>query len=395
MKKVLLMLCAFPCLLSAQSVTKNVAKEKSFIQQIAKNRQAEGRVFVYSGSEDNLPDSIYTYYGEEKTLVGKAAITYDENGRRVQEKGVHYAIINTGEAVTEAEVEYKRDYTYTQKSDSLIEEIIYSNLLEEEWSYRDKELNVYNANNIQIGMYLYDYDPETQEWVLDYMNVATEFNEDGNPVIVVDSTVVGGVLEKTAYMAASYNELEQIIGVIIYEASDEESLMVKPVSAEEATPEGEWVPIAKFEITYNEDGKRIEDTYYEYDEDAEDWVYESTINYGYDEKGNLISQIDSNDDGNLGEIYYTNVYSSETSNDVIISIQSAIYPNPVSDVLNVIVEGTDHAVLTLVNAAGSVMVQQKITQPEVSIPVQSFAKGYYFLIIQTNKDVKTHKVIIR
>ncbi len=75
MRKFLLMLCAFPCLLGAQSVTKNVIKEKSLIQQFVKNRQAESRVFVYSGSESNLPDSIYTYYGEERELVSKAALT--------------------------------------------------------------------------------------------------------------------------------------------------------------------------------------------------------------------------------------------------------------------------------------------------------------------------------
>ncbi len=306
----------------------------------------------------------------------------------MQEKGTgYYDYFDVeDEIVTQGEFEYQFDYTYTQKSDSLIEEIVYSYLAGEEWIYRDKELNVYNANEIQIGMYMYDYEQETQEWVLDYMNVATEFDEKGNPVIVVDSTVIEGVLEKTAYMTASYNGLGQISGIIIYSEGEE---------GDASASEEEWGPIQKIDLVYNEDGKRIEDVYSDYEGDTEDWIYSSTVEYGYDEKGNVNSEIERDDHGIIEEIYYTNVYSPDTSNDMIVSVQSAIYPNPVSDVLNVVVEGADNAVLTLVNAAGSVMVQQKVTQSEISIPVQSFGKGYYFLTIQTNKGVKTHKVIVR
>ena len=59
------------------------------------------------------------------------------------------------------------------------------------------------------------------------------------------------------------------------------------------------------------------------------------------------------------------------------------------------IEGADNAVLTLVIAQGTMLMKQKKDSQLITIPVSNYDKGYYFLIIRTNKGTKTHKVIIR
>jgi len=74
---------------------------------------------------------------------------------------------------------------------------------------------------------------------------------------------------------------------------------------------------------------------------------------------------------------------------------STVYPNPASDVINIFINGTEEAAITLLNMNGSVVFQQKTRQPVMSIPVQSFAKGTYFVHIQAGENMETHKIIIK
>ncbi|MDR2146835.1 MAG: T9SS type A sorting domain-containing protein, partial [Tannerella sp.] len=96
------------------------------------------------------------------------------------------------------------------------------------------------------------------------------------------------------------------------------------------------------------------------------------------------------------EAFYTNFYESVIdANEVILSFQSAVYPNPVSDVMNVTVEGADNALITLVNINGSIVFQQKTSRRVTPISVKSLTKGYYFLTVQAGKQMKTYKILIR
>ena len=387
MKKTLLMLCILPCLLSAQNVSVNVVKEKSFVNQIVKDKQAGDRVFVYAGSEKNLPDSVYTYYGKEKRLTSKAAITYDENVRKVQEKGL--TDLNYDGVIGDDEG-YKIDYVYTAKGDLIEEEVITSFYENDTWVYSGKIVSVYNSPELFLPIEFYVYDYIEGVWVLDWKTIAIELDDKGRPVVLMDSTTHSDSYISVMRYNITYNEIGKLGLVTTFKKIED--------------TEDEWEPVEKLEFFYDTDGRlKSEDHYdydydYVYDEETEekDWVYEYTTSYAYDEKGNLISEIDSDEDGVLGGYYYTNIYlSNPDANDVILSVQSKIYPNPVSDVLYVTLEGTDNAVVTLVNAVGSVVVQQKTNSSVTSIPVQSFAKGYYFLIVQTDKGIKTHKIIIQ
>ena len=385
MKKTLLLLCVLPCLLSAQNVSVNVVKEKSFVKQMIKDSQAVDRVFVYAGPGNNLPDSIYTYYGEGKRLMSKAAITYDENGRKLQEKGLtdldYDGIIGEDEG-------YKIDYTYTQKGD-LIEEVIIMSFIENgTWIFAGKNVNVYNNAELNFPIEFYVYDYIEDNWVLDWSTIATELDDKKRPIVCMDSTIHSESYTSVMRYNITYNEIGKLGLVTTFEKIEE--------------TEDEWEPVEKIEYFYNEKGLLTSEDHYDYDYDYyeetedKDWIYEYTTNYAYDEKGNLISEVDGDEDGVFGGYYYTNIYlSNPDANDVILSVQSKIYPNPVSDVLFVTIENADNAAITLVNAVGRVMIQQKTSSLVTSIPVQSFAKGYYFLIVQTDKGTKTHKVIIQ
>jgi len=386
MKRTLLMLFALPFLLSAQNVTVNTVKESSFVKQMIKSKQAENSVFTYSAAGNNLPDSIYTYNVEGKRLINKAAFTYDGVGRVLQEKGVEYNYYGNPQS------EYKKDYVYTQEGDFFKIEEIESILVDEEWVYYNKLVTVYNSENMRTPLVYDNFDYDEDHWVLDYKYTPVEFDDSNRPIAYMDSTFeksyISGDLDTSVMrMEISYNELGQdILYTTFHHPFDDEV-------------EDEWMPLQRIEITYNENNKFLKQTYYDYDYKGEveddDWIYDLTIDFEYDEKGNLISEVYGDEDGVRGGTYYENIYFVPDANDVIFSIESNIYPNPVSDVLFVSIEGADNAVITLVNALGGVVAQQAASGSVTEIAVQSLAKGNYFLIVKTDKGVKTHKVIIR
>ena len=427
MKKLLLILFALPFLLSAQNVTTNVAKDKSFVKQMIYGRSAEGlintakgksftnkmitvsqtndRVFTYSGDRNNQLDSIYVYFGEEKVFVGKAFITYDDNGRMVQQKSIFdnnidgiydqentfdydgnervvlekYMFDEDGDGIhDEGE---KSEFLYAQKGNLIEVEEISSIFGNGTWKYYYKSVTYYNPDNMYTPVESYGYFRNEDEgsWVFSSKKIATEFDDKGRPVVIMDSSQWLDIMAVSCRIVHEYTENG------LYSSTTE----FRPAAQTE--PVEEWEPRYREEFTYNEDDNLIKEVRIQYDFDET-----VTDDYEYDEKGNVICVITTLDDGEIESVYLKNFYSSGTdANDVIPAIQSNIYPNPVSDVLFVTIDGADNAVISLVNVAGSVVVQQKTNHSTTSIPVLSFAKGYYFLIVQTSKGTKTHKVIIR
>ena len=407
MKKLLLvLLCALPYFLSAQSVTTSVIKEKSSVKQMLKSRldaglktakeksftnqmindlQAENRVSAYAGTENNLPDSINIYWGEGKLLVAKVVFKYDDKGRIVQER-VFYDISEDG--IIEENEGFVADYVYTQKGDLIELEVKASVFVGDYGFLALKEVSLYRPEDLSSHIEIYrvvfvesesysqiEYqisyyeDDESDDGVFE--RKATEFDTEGRPIFAE-----GIDHEQSPFRySLEYNE-KGLISVVTFLNSDDS-------------------PHRKTEYTYNEDNQLITETISEY------WngnVGTYTKNYEYDEKGNPNYYYEDFGDEGMGIlIYLTNYYSTGSTPDAndVISIKSNIYPNPTSDVLNVTLDGADNAVITLVNAVGSVVVQQNIGNSVTTIPVQSLAKGYYFLIVQTSKGTKTHKVIIR
>ena len=386
MKRSLLILFALPFLLNAQSVTVNTVKEGLFFKQMIKSRQAENGLFTYSTSADNLPDSIYTYEGEEKRLYSKAAFTYDDTGRVLQEKGIEQ--LNNGE---DSGREYKIDYAYTQENDLLKTEEIKSVLVNGNWVYYTKLITVVNSKNALFSAEMHEFDPDADSWVLFYKYTPVEFDDSNRPIAFSDSVIedwTSKIDTAVHRIEVSYNELGQVAWNTLF-------WMNSPVFVEV----DEWVPVQRWVYTYNEDNMPLKVDHYDYDyydrvEDVE-WVYELTIEREFDDNGNMLSEVYYDERGVRGATYCTYTYSTPNANEVFFSVESDIYPNPVSDVLFVRVEGTDNAVIILVNITGGIVAQQTTSGAVTEFPVQSLAKGNYFLIVKTDRGVKTHKVIIK
>lgn len=384
-KKLLWMLCVLPCLLSAQVTSKTEMKKKSFMKQMVQQQEFSGnRMSVYSGSTENRPDTIYIYEGEEKALVNKVALVYSESGRIMQE--LFLADLNNDGLITDDEKSRRSIYQYADIEGIFKKEEFQSQFKDGEWILTYKVVGYYDSKDMYVPFDYYEYYAEDEQWLLDYKMTAVEFDAEKRPIVLMDSTIIES---DTSVMKIDLGYNEQ--GLF--------NLFTSSVKADIPAEGHEWQLLEKIEFAYNENLKLEKDTHYDYEYDEQktdmDWVYAYEIGYTYDEQGNLTSEIERSESGIRDAIYYTNIYSIPDANDVIPTIQSAIYPNPVSDVLQVTIEGADNAVVTLVNAAGSVVAQHKTTQSVVSIPVHSLAKGYYFLMVRTDKGVKTHKVIVR
>lgn len=380
MKQFLLLLCAIPCLLTAQTSIQNELKDRLFNGLSTEIQKNENRLLLRSGSSDNLPDTIYTYWGSEKRFLYLEAFTYDEEGRK---KTVIQRIDNNGNGIIdESDDKNKDEFTYTQVGDSIAEECIFYEYKEDEWQANSKEIFAQNKINMYMGYSKYTY--INYNWFLLSGTVVTEFNEKNLPVVM-----------NSAYFSPPEPDTTKLIRTeILYDKNDLDSIYTFYFLADRGVLQ-DTIPIEEAALFYNENDRLSKYIHSFYDKEKEVWDYGFTRDYTYDEKGNLASKIETNEYGTEVELYYKNIYPSTVSNDPVFSVQSAVYPNPVSDVLNVTIEGAEQAVITLISSNGSIVLKQSVSQPCVSIPVSSFVKGYYFLTVQTNKGTKTHKVLIK
>lgn len=387
MKKSLLLVCMFTSLVSAQDAAEGRLKENLYLY--AENQLANSRMVVGSGNAYNLPDSVYSYYGEEKRLGKTAYIKYDENGRKLQEKGLND--LNGDGIIDESEM-YLIEYTYTSKNDLLEVERLYTYLAKDIWLTVSKEIEIFSATELSFPVANYDYVYQGDKWVLEWKRNATRYDNENRPVVYLDSTFnekTNGYDTLAVRIEMSYNEKG------LCDLSNSFRPTGSTVTGEE------WIATLKKEFTYDATDKLIKEVHHSYDlyynngNPERKWVELYTVEYTYDEKGNIASEVAINDDGTvLNQAYHTNIYASATSNETVFPVWSAVYPNPVSDVLHVVIEGADHAVITFLNASGTVITTQKTNQPETLLPVRSLAKGYYFVTVQTSKGIRTHKVVV-
>jgi uncharacterized repeat protein (TIGR01451 family) len=68
-----------------------------------------------------------------------------------------------------------------------------------------------------------------------------------------------------------------------------------------------------------------------------------------------------------------------------------LYPNPVTETLNVIVEGGNYSRLTIYNVMGQVVHSQEVTGTLAAVNVSSLAQGIYYCSLQGEKEKKTIK----
>jgi len=377
MKKFLLLVCVAPCLLSAQNATvKNVLKDRSSVQQVLRNQPVEKRsqVRTRSGSA-NLPDSVYRFSDKDKTdLIAKTHIKYDTDGRKTEE-----ILVDCWDG--NEQVFRKIEYTYTLKDGKVTAEEISYGYYEYEgvWEVYSKDVYVLNESDLLNPVEIYQYEFVDNQWVLYAKFIAVEFDAGNRPTVYDGEGLSGSEEWITASLVNTYNPqgLKSSSSIFIFDG----------------------ILLTKEEFFYNDAKQLIKHVGYEYEFDGS--LYGTgTGEFKYDEKGNVdymyfLWSSGYDDDSYSYEEYYTNFYPTGNANEVISSIQSAVYPNPASEVLYVTIEGAGETLVTLVNLSGSAVFQQTTNQPVLAIPVQPFAKGTYILTIQAGAGTKSHKVVIR
>ena len=381
MKRLLLLVCALPCLLCAQNAPlKSVLKDKTTIQRMFKSLPASQQskaVVTYSGADYSLPDSVYTYSDEAKTeLIRKTYFSYNDDGLMTEERWIN---INEGDESNAS----KNEYTYTLKDGKLTVVEIQYWYEDGEWVIAgSKYVNVFKEPDLVNPIELYWYGLEDDEWVEYFKIIAITFDDDNRPIAYEGEGISG-----------SEDGTEEIIKVKWEVSYNKNGLIQGRDWAIEI--EGSWIVLIEESWEYNDALLCIKAT------EVVMGSEKTTTEYKYDEQRNVIHvhyhwiSLEDDDYEFINDEYNTNFYPDGTGNEAVLSVQSSVYPNPVSDVLYVTVEGAGEAVITLVSMNGSTVYRQKTSRTVTSIPVQSLAKGYYILTIQAGERTTSNKVIIR
>ncbi|MDR0756876.1 MAG: T9SS type A sorting domain-containing protein [Tannerella sp.] len=378
MKKILLLLGAFPCLLSAQTSKDGINKASAlwFNRLQTKNDMA-----LRSESIDNLPDSTYTYY--DGRLHKAVSIKYNEDGWPVLEKGyTDFAL--TGSPNDDV----KREYTYTHEGDFLVQEAVVYIMPYRDgvWHKFSKTISYINANNLAVKEILY-YPHESSTWELNEVFASVEYNEKGNPTVAVDSIPgVGGQLKAIMRFEIFYDSQDRISGFNTFAPHG---------------GTGEWIPEERISITYDERGNRL-DTHFIQDKSGEWKTVSYLIETLYDERGNIISETEKTP-GEDGEyhIRWSDTYRHVYLPDVITSApgiesgnSSVIYPSPADSYVTVSLQEAENALVTLVDISGKVVARQAIGRQAI-IPVNYLSRGIYLLTVKTEKGTDVHKLIVK
>jgi hypothetical protein len=349
-------------------------------------------------------DSVYTYEGEDRILVKKTSFNFDcgkcdegmdcnTDGMMVENIGIWceegLMDLNKDGILSENE-RYKIYYIYYQKG-SLIEKeaLPFYSTTPDEWVYGVKQVTGYKESNPTVMDYIHFFAYEDEQWTPTYKRTTKAYNKTGLPVEYID----------TFYYSTGYDVRR--IEVQYYE---NDMYRMFTYFDPTAIPEEPWTLSEKQEFLYNERDKLKSEIKHKYKNG--DWNYQSTTDYEYDDTPtwdyikdfnvyHLISEIERDEKGIVRSVYYKNIYSIQGSNDAPFTVNSTIYPNPVRDILYVTIENANHAIITLTNATGSMISRQETNRQTTILSVQSLTAGYYFLTVETQKGVYTHKVIVR
>ena len=70
----------------------------------------------------------------------------------------------------------------------------------------------------------------------------------------------------------------------------------------------------------------------------------------------------------------------------------SLYPNPVTSVLNVEAPQVRDAILTVLNATGTIVMVVKLNE-RVQLDISSLPKGIYFVRVQTKDNISVQKLV--
>lgn len=364
MKKFVLFVCLLPGLAFAQSVSNKAAKFQRFLQ---KSAPIETRASVFASA---TLDSTYWFQGAEEWLTSRTYFTYNDAGQVVRK------MFSSGDGFV---VSGKAEYSYAGTAENKSEEEINYHLENGQWIPGYKTVTKYNHTQTPIAMYQYYY--EEGVWVDDNFQVSTEFNADGYPTVLMDSTFQKEEPVTVMRMEVTYDKKHNAEGLSILKSGK---------------TSGEWIPDQKAKLTYDEAGRTLS----QYHEEMEDgkWKFSFLYTYEYDERGNMIREIDKNVESERPfPMRYQNFYSDHvvTKNESIqVNDVIRMAMNAGSKSLSVDLGEEQRATVTIISATGAVVRRISLNESLSTISLNEL-NGYYIVHIQTLGGVKSQSVIIR
>lgn len=388
MKKILLLACALPCLLTAQEWKSGTGKPSA---QRPDGLTAKGGIVLRAGTANNLPDSTYTYYnGKLHQMVG---IEYDDKERVVRERG--YSDFDFGGYPDDdLKIEYKYSAFMPVGTDEYAHELLVQDAISYRMPYGDgvwheysRNVGYYNANGIPVktlsSYYRGEGGPWDGVWERPDISVALETDASGNPTVVVDSIPGTGGMRAVARFEIAYDAQGRFDEVNTFFPDET----------------GGWRPGESITMTYDGNGNRF-DMHFELDEKGQ-WMETYFFETLYDEQGNMIAETEK-ERGADGEYHvvwsdtYRHVYSgpSPVAPVKAAGSSSAVYPNPSSDCVTVSLRDAENALVTIVALTGQTVVRQSIGQ-QATIALSSLPRGIYLLTVKTSGGTDVHKLIVR
>jgi hypothetical protein len=227
------------------------------------------------------------------------------------------------------------------------------NIYENVWDYRVKTIVTLNQNDIDRCYEFYNWNKDSMRWI-------------------------GGSKSETNYLPNGDKTL-----FISYNWDHTLS---------------NWIESSKYVYTYNTEEKPFEYFGYQYDTIFNDWIYIQNTKFDYDSYENEIMKIDSSLEYSTNlwkDFKILNYYSLPTN---IITLEPKInlvrlYPNPVSDFLNIEMPAITVCDGKILNLNGQLIKTFEITQNHNCIDVSYLRNGMYFITIATPHGVVTQKLI--
>ena len=340
-----------------------------------------------SGVNDNLPDSVYTYQGKNKTLYSGALINYDEAGRKILEEG--YFNRNGDDVLDENDQAYRIEYIYTEVDGRLRVEETSKQLENLEWKDYTQVVQIYDVENPDVPIERYDYSAFNNRWLLFANTIGTEFDEKGLPVVLMDTIFdVYPVIQGTSEVATVS---EVVRFEVTYNNDRMPEILIEFTPDDDWEENGIWTPFRKREYIY--DGRSLmNDNYFYYDENV--WAYSYTYTYTYDEKGNRTSMIRLNDGSFGSEVYYENIYmSGENPNEIITDSISKAKISIVDGWLRVILEDDMSFNVSVYSMQGVLVAQQDDNHHEADLDMSNAIAGVYIVRVASGSYIQTLKFL--
>ena len=390
---------------------------------IANTNDTVGRVINTYDSEGRQTESLQQYLNNGNWENSWRMVrTYDDQGNELVYLSQFW---QSPSWVTD----WGWKYNYTYDVNNNITEILYqswnSNI--NAWENNWKDIYTFDNDGNLIEYIEQYWNSNTNSWVSSFKEIYT---------IDANGVIIEALIQDWDEMSSIWVNDEKIINIVWHNwTGDPHESDLESYTSQE-WDSGIWVTSMRTNITYDTYGGHVE-----IEEEYNNGNWENAYKYSdmYDEHSNYLGyQSEYWDNGtwkiDWGNIYlltysgidlverisqgwdptiavpgYVNQWKEEYSDfvtiegideNVLMSANINLYPNPARGILNLEVKNMDKEDLSMeiVNLNGQVIFQQQLNptgQLVNKIDVSNYSKGIYFVKVQNAKEIKVGKIIIQ